>query len=59
MKRGATMAWTLLLAATGVLSAGVAWAAAPTEVPIPEPTSLALIAVGVGAIAIFRARRGR
>jgi len=59
MKRGVMMAWTLLLAASGIVSAGSAWAGPSPEVQIPEPGSLALIAVGIGAIAIFRARRGR
>jgi len=57
MKRGSTIAWSLAMAALGVLSSGPAWAGSPIQ--IPEPASLALLAVGVGAIAIFRARRGR
>lgn len=58
MKRIATTAWTLTFVGIGVLSAGSAWAGT-APVQIPEPASLALMAVGVGAIAIFRARRGR
>jgi len=59
MKRSVAMAWTLLLVAGGVLSADIAWAGPATDVQIPEPGSLALMAVGIGAIAIFRARRRR
>jgi hypothetical protein len=55
MKRGLNV--TLALVALGILSVGPALALSPIEVP--EPTSLALIAVGIGALAIFRARRGR
>jgi len=56
---GVGFIWTSTMAAIGILSVGAAWAGPAAEVQIPEPGTLALMAVGVGAIAIFRARRGR
>jgi len=56
---GVGVIWTSTMAAIGILSVGAAWAGPATEVQIPEPGSLALMAVGVGAIAIFRARSGK
>jgi hypothetical protein len=59
VKRSVTIVWTLMMAAIGVIAAGAAWAGPATEVQIPEPGSLALLAIGVGAVAVYRARRGR
>ena len=39
-----------------VLTAGTAFAGQVTT-PIPEPASMALLAVGAGALAVYRLRR--
>jgi hypothetical protein len=52
----AKIAWVSLLALwTMALSGGIAWAGEPAQ--IPEPTSLALLAAGLGGAALIKFRR--
>ena len=47
---------TLVLAAVAVLTASQAWAGSVTP-PVPEPATLALLALGIGGAALIRFRR--
>jgi len=46
----------LMLAALAVLTANQAWAGEPGPV-VPEPATLALLAVGLGGVAVAKFRR--
>jgi PEP-CTERM motif-containing protein len=44
----------LTLAALAVLTASHAWAGVTTGTPVPEPGTLGLLAVGLGAVAAVK-----
>jgi hypothetical protein len=44
----------LTLAALAVLTASRAWAGVDSVTPVPEPTTLALLALGIGGVALAR-----
>jgi hypothetical protein len=49
---------TMLVAVTAILSlSGVAVAGVSGGIPIPEPATLALLAAGLGALALAKFRR--
>ena len=53
-KRGASAAWAVVIAVVVLIYAGSAWAGSVTD--IPEPGSLALLAMALGALIVYRAR---